>query len=197
MESTITFRVERAITFTGSRNLLAGVFGSVDPDHHRALPFQDVPVALARVRACDAWIGTRLLFEYLVLTAVRTNEARGALWSEMDLDSAMWTVPAERMKMRKQHRVPLSSAVLSLLREARDSPLLSAARHRGRVPDLVFPSQNGRVFYNNALPKLLNGLDIDAVPHGFRSSFADWCAHSDVHPDMRERCLAHVVGARR
>lgn len=60
--------------------------------------------------------------------------------------------------------------------------------------ETVFPSQNGHVFYNNALPKLLNGLDTDAVPHGFRSSFADWCAHADVHPDVRERCLAHVVG---
>ena len=178
-----------------SSELFGSAFGSAPPvAHHRALPYGEVPAAVARVRSSDAWPGTRLLVEFLVLTLVRTNEARGALWSEINFDSATWKVPEHRMKMRKEHDVPLSSRALIVLQEARNLPELRLARERGHVPDLVFPTQNGRQFYNNALSKLLHKLDIDAVPHGFRSSFCDWCGHTEVHPDVRERCLAHVVG---
>ena len=100
---------------------------------HRSLPYDQVPAALDAVRASDAWIGTRLLMEFLALTAVRTNEARRALWSEIDFERAQWTIPADRMKEREQHSVPLSSAALAVLRGARDHPNLDAAR-RGSQP---------------------------------------------------------------
>ena len=105
------------------------------------------------------------------------------------------------MKEREQHSVPLSSAALAVLRGARDHPNLDAAR-RGSQPsdndkldpaDLVFPTMRGRVFYNNALPKLLAKLRIDAVPHGFRSSFRTWAAESGVATDVAEKCLAHAT----
>ena len=101
---------------------------STKVEHHRALPYAEVPSALASVRASDAWIGTRLFFEFLVLTAVRTNEVRGARWSEIDFPRATWSVPALRMKEREAHSVPLSSAALMVLREARDHADLAGVR---------------------------------------------------------------------
>ena len=124
---------------------------SVSDDHHRALPYAQVSEALAIVRACDAWTGTKLLLEFVVLTAVRTNEARGARWSEVDFDAAKWVVPASRMKKRNEHVVPLSSAALAVLRDARDHPDLDKARRRSGDCSLVFPSMRGIVLYNNAL----------------------------------------------
>ena len=161
---------------------------------HSALPYRDVPAAVAIVRGANEWIGTRFLFEFLVLTAVRTNEARGALWSEVDFDAARWTVPAGRMKERAKHCVPLSTAALALLREVRGHPTLRTARRSGGQPDLVFPSMGGRVLYNNAVSKLLKELNIDAVPHGFRASFRTWAAETRVDFDVAETCLAHAVG---
>ena len=163
---------------------------------HRSLPYGQVCAALDKVRSCDAWIGMRLLTEFLVLTAVRTNEARGALWSEFDFEQARWTIPAERMKTGAQHCVPLSFAALAVLREARGHPELEAARRRRRPvdpADLVFPTSGGRVFYNNPLSKLLAQLEIGAVPHGFRSSFQTWAAENGVVNDVSERCLAHAL----
>ena len=145
---------------------------------HSALPYRYMPAAVAIVRGANEWIGTRFLFEFLVLTAVRTNEARGALWSEVDLDAGKWTVPAGRMKERSEHCVPLSTAALALLREVREHPSLRTARRSGGQPDLVFPNVRGRVLYDNAVSKLLKQLNIDAVPHGFRASFRTWAAET-------------------
>lgn len=168
--------------------LITGLFPSTESrhTHHRALPYAEVPRALAAVRQCDAWPGTKLLFEFLVLTAVRTAEARGALWSEIHADSAMWIVRAARMNMRTEHRVPLSTRVLAVLDEARS---LSAGDSSG----LVFLSQSGRKFYNNALSKLLQDLCIPCVPHRFRSSFSDWAGETGVPREVAESCLAHRV----
>ena len=169
---------------------------STKVEHHRALPYAEVSSALASVRASDAWIGTRLFFEFLVLTAVRTNEVRGARWSEIDFAQATWSVPALRMKEREAHSVPLSSAALMVLREARDHADLAGVRRTSADPDLVFLTMRGRVFYNNALSKLLTKLQIAADPHGFRSSFSVWAAETRVDFDIAEICLAHAVGSR-
>lgn len=175
--------------------VLKDVFGAAPSvRHHRALPHAQVADAMALVREPEAWLGIRLLFLFLVLTAVRSNEARGALWSEIDFESAQWTVPAVRMKSRTEHSVPLSTAALAVLSEARDSEPLRAARERGGIPELVFPSQNGRVLYNNALSNLARSLGIAAVPHGFRSSFRDWCGERGVEFVVAEKCLAHEAG---
>ena len=162
--------------------------------HHPALPHAQVCAALAAVRACDAWQADRLVLEFLVLTAVRSGEARGALWPEIDFASATWTVPPGRMKMRVEHAVPLSRRALAVLRIARESSALRAARRCGESPDLVFPASSGRVIRPSVLSQLMKCVGIAAVPHGFRSSFRDWCGETGVEFAVSEKCLAHSVG---
>ena len=179
------------------RDVVNAVTADIVPpaERHRALPYAEVPEAVTRIRGSDCWIGSRLLFEFVVLTAVRSNEGRGALWSEMDLDTGKWVVPAWRKKERSDHEVPLSTATLAVLKEARESPELENARRVHGNHDIVFPSMRGRVLYNNALSKMLQDLAIDAVPHGFRSSFRTWAQEERVDFDIAELCLAHAVGS--
>ena len=151
-------------------------------EFHPALPHAQVASALAAVRGAGVWTGMQLFFEFLVLTAVRTNEARGAEWSEFDFDVSMWTIPGARMKARMMHRVPLSSGALAVLAQA---------RRLGDGTGLVFRTIHGSRFYNNALSNLMRDLGISAVPHGFRSSFREWCADTGVDSDVAEFCLAH------
>ena len=158
-----------------------------------ALPYADVPDAVASVRDSDAWVGTRLLFEFVVLTVVRPGDARAACWSEVDLETAVWTVPAERSATRRPHRVPLSSAALAVLGEARDHRSLCEARLRGECPDLLFPSVRGRVLSSGALSTMLNELGIRAVPFGFRHTFLAWAAEMGVETRIARACLSHDV----
>ena len=151
--------------------------------NHRALPHGDVADALAAIAATDAWVGTRLAFRFLVLTAARNGEVRGATWDEMDVDGALWTVPATRMKAAVEHRVPLSNAALAVLNEARDIADPSG---------LVFPSVTGRPISIGTLGKLLRENGVAAVPHGFRSSFRDWAAEcTPFAREVMEAALAH------
>ena len=153
--------------------------------HHTALPHKDVGAALETIRESQAWPCTKRLMRLLVLTAVRSGEARGMRWDEIDWDAAVWTVPAARTKTNRAHRVPLSAEALHVLSEARE-----AQTH----PDLVFPSQRGGVMCANTLNRLLALLDIPAVPHGFRSSFRDWAGDTGHPRELAEAALAHVVG---
>ena len=153
--------------------------------HHRALPYGQVAQALATVKASSAWVGTQLAFEFLVLTAARSGEVRLATWAEVDLDAGVWTVPAERTKMGREHRVPLSARCVDVLREA-------AALQKD--VDLIFPSTRGKVISDATIGKLLRQRGIDAVPHGFRSSFRDWAADkTEVPREVVEAALAHSV----
>ena len=152
--------------------------------HQRALPHAEVGAALARVRGSGGYPGTVLSFEFLVLTASRSGEVRGARWSEIDRAGAVWTVPGERMKAGREHRVPLSPRALEVLDEA-------AERLAG--DGLVFPSPTGRVPNHSLMAILLRELAIGAVPHGFRSSFRDWAAEcTDAPREVCELALAHV-----
>ena len=152
--------------------------------HQRALPFGEVGAALAKVRTSGAHGLTALAFEFLVVTACRSGEVRLATWDEVDRESATWTVPANRMKAKRDHRVPLSIRALEVLHEAR-------ALSDGS--GLVFPSAQGRAISDNTVSKLLRELGIEAVPHGFRSSFRDWAAErSDAPREVCELALAHV-----
>ena len=152
--------------------------------HQRALPFAEVGAALDKVKASRAYKGTALALEFLVLTACRSGEVRLATWDEVDLEAETWRVPASRMKAKRDHRVPLSGRALEILQEARD---LSDG------PGLVFPSAHGRAISGNTISKLLRELEIEAVPHGFRSSFRDWAAEcSDAPREISELALAHV-----
>ena len=153
--------------------------------HHRALPYSEVAGALAAVQASQASAGTRLAFGFLILTAARSGEVRFATWAEIDWEGAVWTVPKERMKAGREHRVPLTPAALDLLGQA---------RALGQRSGLVFPSPTGKVLSDSTLSKLLRELGIQAVPHGFRSSFRDWASECTHTPHaVMEAALAHVV----
>ena len=153
--------------------------------HQRALPHAEVGAAIVRVRESDASLAAKLCFEFLVLTACRSGEVRGARWEEIDWDTATWTVPAARMKAGREHRIPLTARALAVLQAARELPDGSG---------LVFPSARGGELSDNTLSKLLRELGIAAVPHGFRSSFRDWCGECATAPrEVAEAALAHVV----
>ena len=158
--------------------------------HHPALPVLDVPAALKMVRESGANMATRLAFEFLVLTAARSKEAILAAWCEMDLQSATWKVPAERMKARREHEVPLSGRSLEILGQARELD--------NHDSGLVFPAvRPGEALSDMTLTVLLRRLEIPAVPHGFRSSFKDWCMEAWNGDDrwfLSEAALAHNLG---
>ncbi|MCY4628657.1 MAG: site-specific integrase [Acidobacteria bacterium] len=152
--------------------------------HQPALPYPEVRGAMERVRASRAYPTTVLAFEFLVFTACRSGEVRGARWNEMDLGAREWRIPAERMKTNREHRVPLSTGALAVLREAQSVADGS---------DLVFPSARGRALSDATISKMVRELGIGAVPHGFRSSFRDWAAEcSDAPREVCELALAHV-----
>jgi integrase len=156
-------------------------------EHRKALPYRDVPAALKKIRGSDASIATKLAFEFLVLTATRSGETRLATWNEFDLDRAEWIIPAGRMKAKKLHRVPLSKRSLAILNEAKAL--------KSNDSDLVFPgTKAGKPLSDMTLSKLVKELKIDAVPHGFRSSFRDWAGETTAHPrEVIEFALAHVI----
>lgn len=167
------------------QNISAGLPKLTPREHHTALPFSEVGAALRTIRDSGAWVGTKLAFEFLVLTAVRSGEVRNAEWSEIDLDAATWTIPAARMKSGREHRVALSGPALAVLDRARE--LSDGA-------GLLFPSSTGKPMSDNTISKLLRENGIAAVPHGFRSSFRNWAAHANVDRQTAESALAHVVG---
>lgn len=153
--------------------------------HHAAIPFERAPQFMARLQGIDA-ISARAL-EFCILTATRSGETLQAAWFEIDLHAAVWTVPAERMKAGRAHRVPLSTSALSLLES------LSV----NRIGDLVFPGQRrGRPLSNMAMAMILRRLEPNgATVHGFRSAFRDWAAEMSDHPrEVAEAALAHTVG---
>ena len=154
--------------------------------HRQALPHQDVAAALETVRAGSAQPAVRLAFEFLVLTAARSGEVRLATWDEIDTAGAVWTVPAARMKAKREHRVPLCGRALEVLDEAR------TLGDGGN--GLVFPMRSGRPIASSTFPKMLQYHEVAAVPHGFRSSFRDWAAEETDHPrEVIEAALARVI----
>ncbi|MYK90336.1 MAG: tyrosine-type recombinase/integrase [Acidobacteria bacterium] len=159
--------------------------------HMPALPHGEVAGAVEAVRASSAWVGTKLCFEFMVLTAVRPGEARGTRWQEIDLGASVWTIPATRMKTSREHRVPLCTRAAEVLHEAARLRRGSTTAQPG---GLVFPSARGKQLADARLSKLLEQLGIAAVPHGFRSSFRDWASERTDHPrEVMEAALAHVV----
>ncbi len=153
--------------------------------HQRALPHSEVAGAIQAVQQSDGTASVKFAFEFLVLTACRSGEVRLACWDEMNLEDGEWTIPAERMKSKRDHRVPLSTRAREILEGVREQTVLS---------DLVFPSPSGRALSDSTLSKLLRELGVRAVPHGFRSSFRDWAAEcTDAPHAVMEAALSHVV----
>lgn len=154
-------------------------------NHLAALHYSKVAAFVGKLRERES-IG-RLAFEFLILTAARSGEVRGALWSEIDLTERTWTIPAERMKADVEHIVPLSDAALDVLKRVR--------MHKEDGNDLVFPgTRHGKPMSDMTLTKICRDAEIDAVPHGFRSSFRDWVSEeTDFDRDVAEMALAHTI----
>lgn len=151
--------------------------------HHRAVPIDDMAAFMADLRS-RAGIAAMAL-EFTILTAARSGEVRGATWAEIDLPAAAWIVPGDRMKIGREHRVPLSNAAIRLLE--------SVPRMDGT--DLVFPGTKGQPLSDMSLTAVLRRMEVDAVPHGFRSSFRDWAGDRTTYPrELAEAALAHTVG---
>jgi integrase len=159
----------------------------VEIDHHAAMPYAALPAFVARLRERG---GMRdLAMEFVILTAARAGEVLGAPIEEFDLEAALWTVPAIRMKGGREHRVPLSRRAVEIVREA-----LRLGKGCGPY---AFPGQKpGRPLAASSFQELLIVMGVEgATPHGFRSTFKDWAAEATEHQDwVSEKALAHLVG---
>ena len=151
---------------------------------YKALPHGEVSTAVEAVRKSGAWPGTKAAFEFLMVTACRSGEVRRASWEEVNLESDVWTIPADRAKTEPQNRVPLAPRAIAILDEMRK---LSGGK------GLVFPSVTGNALSDATFSKLVRERGIQAVPHGFRSSFRDRCGETGQPREVTEACLAHAV----
>ena len=156
------------------------------PKHRKALPYSDVAECIETVAASGAGQTTKLALEFLILTAARSGEVRHATWSEIDLATCEWRVPADRMKAGIEHSVPLSPRAVAILNEAR-------AYADGS--DLVFPgSRQGKPLSDMTLSKLVKSLGYDVDVHGFRTSFRTWAQEQTDFPrEVVEKALAHTI----
>jgi integrase len=151
--------------------------------HHKAMPYDQSPAFMARLMEIDS-VASRAL-QLTILTCARTSETLGATWEEIDLPNAVWRIPKERMKMEREHDVPLSAQALAILKAQHDE--------RGSNPH-VFPGRPMRGLSDMALAMLMRRLKIDATVHGFRSSARSWMADQGVQFEVAEAALAHTVG---
>lgn len=154
--------------------------------HHAALPYDQVGDFLKRLNASDTTESVRLAFELLILTATRTGELVGATWKEFDLEEAMWIIPPERMKAKREHRVPLAKRAIAILKRAKE---LAAGS------EFVFPGRTSeKPLSNMAFLMTLRRMGENATAHGFRSAFRDWASERTNFPrEVCEMALAHTV----
>jgi integrase len=151
--------------------------------HHPAVPVTEVAAFYAALQQRSGMAARAL--EFALLTAARSGEVRGATWAEIDLDAGLWIVPAERMKARKEHRVPLSASAIQLVR----------ALPRLEGSEFVFPAPRAGALSDMALTAVMRRMELKFVPHGLRSTFRDWTAERTSYPrDLAEMALAHTVG---
>ena len=158
--------------------------------HHPALPYAEVGAALEAIAACTATDALKICLRFIILTAVRSGEARGATWSEIDVQAAEWRIPAERMKAGREHRVPLSPAAMDTLERAR-------SLHSPAGWCFPAPSRASRQMHATTLAYVVRRLYGDrCTVHGFRSSFRDWASEQTSVPHaVAEAALAHQVGS--
>ncbi|MEL7461963.1 MAG: integrase arm-type DNA-binding domain-containing protein [Pseudomonadota bacterium] len=158
------------------------------PKHRKALHYNEVSSCLVAIDNSRAWDATKLALHFLVLTAARSGEVRAATWDEIDLEGEVWEVPAERMKAKRTHRVPLSTEAKAVLLKAK------ALKNPS---NLIFPSQSDKALSDMTLSKLVKELGFDADVHGFRTSFRTWAQEqTDCPAEVAEAALAHVKGDR-
>ncbi|MBN9076451.1 MAG: hypothetical protein BGN87_23615 [Rhizobiales bacterium 65-79] len=152
--------------------------------HHAAVPYREVPAVVADLKKLGSTSANALRFT--ILTAVRTGETLGATWGEIDLEAKLWTIPAERMKARAEHQVPLADEVVALLDSLPRDPT-------GKNPHL-FLGTRVKTLSNMAMIQCLRGIREDgATVHGFRAAFSTWAREqTDYSPEVVEACLAHT-----
>jgi integrase len=153
--------------------------------HHAAMPYDDVPAFIGRLRASESV--SALALEFAIFTAARSGEVLGARWDEIDLDAKLWTVPAARMKAGREHRVPLTARALAILQTV----------EKVQTGEHVFPGQQrGKSLSIMALAMVLRRLNLENVTvHGFRSAFRDWAGNeTSFSREIAESALAHAVG---
>ena len=149
-------------------------------EHLTAVPVREMPDFMIKLRQAAGTAAQAL--EFLILTAARSGEVRGITWQEVSLEDALWVVPAERMKMKREHRVPLSDRAVAILK----------SQPRIDENPLVFPAPRGSQMSDATMSAVLKRMGVHATVHGFRSSFRDWCGDYTNYPrDLAEQCLAH------
>jgi integrase len=173
------------------RLLAAQPSKAIRTKHHPAMPWKDIPAFhVEHLKNATQYDVTRTMLTMLVLTSVRSGEVRGMRWDEIDFNKALWTIPADRMKAKIVHRVPLSEQAIGLIK-----------RMQGLHEELIFPSpRREQVLSDMAMTKFLRRVDAKsdtpdrvATAHGFRSSFKDWCSENGYSRDLSERSLAHTI----
>lgn len=197
--SRVRGRIERTLDFAKARGMRSGENparwrGHLDAllpkrskltrGHHKAMPFDDVPAFMGELRKRQGAAPAAL--EFAILNAARSGEVLGASWNEVDLDTRVWTIPAERMKAGRAHRVPLTERGVEILK----------AMSQVRTSDFVFPGMRAqRPLSVMALEMVLRRMNADVTVHGFRSAFRDWAGESTAFPrEIAEAALAHLVG---
>jgi integrase len=171
----------------GMKRVLPRVRDQVE--HHAALPYQDVPAFLTELRDANTIASIRLAFEFMILTATRTNEVLGATWAEIDHDAAVWTIPADRMKAHREHRIPLAP-------RAREILTTIAGTSRPDPTTYIFASRSAtKPLSNMVFLMALRRMKRETITaHGFRSSFRDWTSERTNMPTtVCEAALAHVI----
>ena len=158
-------------------------------EHHPAVPYEQIGDFMSKLRANESLSAKAL--QYLILTAVRSGSVRLAEWKEIDFEQGLWTIPAEHTKARQEHRVPLQPQAINLLKSI---PKMAGS-------NLIFPSRKNTPLSDMAFSQLMRGmrergeLTVEAVPHGFRSTFRDWAAERTAYPDeIRKAASGHTVG---
>jgi integrase len=154
--------------------------------HFSALAWADVPKFMQQLRAMEVGEGTRLAFEFLILSVARTSEVLGATWVEIDLENKLWTIPASRMKAAKEHRVPLAPRCVEILQRAKVI---------GGGSEYIFPGRSlTKPLSNMVFLMTLRRMKLDITAHGFRSAFSDWASERTNFPhEVREAALAHTI----
>lgn len=176
---------ENPARWKGHLAMVLAMPSKVQPvEHHPALPFDDLAAFMELLRAQDG-VGARAL-QFAILTAARSGEVRGATWEEINIDEATWTVPASRMKAKREHRAALNEQALALLK----------ATPGDKRTGLIFPNTKGAKLSDMTLTAVLRRMGrSDITAHGFRSTFRDWCSEKTNYPrDVAEMALAHTIG---
>jgi integrase len=153
--------------------------------HFAAMPYAYVAAFMVRLRERDSF--SRLALQFAILTAARSGEVRGAAWTEIDVENALWTIPKERMKAQREHVVPLSKPAIRIIERC--------SQLRTRECPLIFPGMKGdKPLSDMTLTKLLREMKQPYTAHGFRSAFRDWASEeTDVQGEVAEAALAHMV----